>query len=145
MYEHHNPQSGQSPAQENPFESPLADNYAPDDYAADDPETRQWALILHLSQFAGYIIPLGGFLVPLIIWQIKKETLPGIDEHGREVMNWVISEVIYFFGAIVLCTVLIGIPMLIAIIIAGIVFPIIAAIKASDGECWRYPLNLRFF
>ena len=152
MYEDPHQSPGQGPQPDNPFEasyvppgSPYPEDYSQGELTYEDQQTRQWALILHISQFAGWIIPFGGFLVPFIIWQIKKDTLPGIDEHGREVMNWVITEVIYFVGSILLCLVVIGVPFLIATIIAGVIFPIIGAVKASDGVCWRYPLNLRFF
>jgi len=61
----------------------------------DDEETRQWAAILHFSLFSGIIIPLGGLIVPIVIWQLKKADLPGIDPHGKVVVNWIISSSIY--------------------------------------------------
>jgi uncharacterized Tic20 family protein len=108
-------------------------------------ETRQWALFLHVSQLLGLVIPVAGWLAPILIWQLKKEEMPGLDAHGRNAANWMISELIYAIVAGVLCLFCIGIPLLIAVALAGIVLPIIAGVKASDGEVWPYPCAIRFF
>lgn len=108
-------------------------------------ETRQWAMWLHLSLLAGYLIPVAGLVTPIVIWQVKKEELPGLDRHGREAVNWMLSYLIYGAGAAVLSFLLFGIPLLLLLGLLGIVLPVVAAIKASGGECWRYPLAIRFF
>lgn len=101
-------------------------------------------MILHFSQFAGYIVPLAGMIVPIVLWQMKKDELPGIDEHGRAVVNWIISETIYILIGIALIFVVIGIPLLFALALIGIIFPIIGGIKANDGVLWKYPLSISF-
>src|SRR5687768_4579326 len=53
-------------------------------------ETNQWAMFLHLSLLAGFVVPLAGLVAPIVIWQIKKTELPEIDIHGKIVMNWII-------------------------------------------------------
>lgn len=106
---------------------------------------RQWAIVLHLSQYAGYLVPFAGFLLPILLWQLKKDTVPGLDEHDRNVVNWLISSLIYGFVSGVLTIVLIGFVGLLAIIVMAMVFPIIGAIKANDGIAWRYPTAIRFF
>src|SRR6185295_9095700 len=98
-------------------------------------------MALHLSQFAGYAVPLAGFVVPIVIWQVMKEDYPEIDEHGRNVTNWIISHLLYVVGAVILALVGIGIPLLIVLGILGIVFPIIGAIRAAEGRYWKYPLS----
>ncbi len=103
-----------------------------------------WAMALHLSQFAGYAVPLAGFVVPIVIWQVMKEDYPEIDEHGRTVANWIISHLLYVIGAFILTFVVVGIPLLIVLGILGIVFPIIGGIRASEGRCWKYPLTITF-
>lgn len=108
-------------------------------------QTRLWGLLLHLSIFAGYIVPLGGLIVPIIIWQLKKGELPAIDAHGKNAANWIISHIIYLIVCIALSFAVIGIPLMIALVIVSIIFPIVAAIKANSGEIWRYPLSIRFF
>ena len=110
-----------------------------------DRETDQWALWLHLSLFSGYVIPLGGLVVPIVIWQVKKQDLPGIDQHGKNATNWILSMLIYYVACVPLLFVLIGIPLMIALTVCGIIFPIVAAIKGSSGEVWSYPLAIRFF
>jgi uncharacterized Tic20 family protein len=104
----------------------------------------QWALFLHLSQLAGYIIPFAGWIVPIVIWQTKKEEMPELNAHGRIVVNWILSQLIYGTISVLLIFVLIGIPMIAALMLLGIIFPIIGGIKASDGIVWDYPLTIRF-
>lgn len=103
----------------------------------------QWAMLLHFSQLAGFVVPFAGLIVPIVIWQIKKAEIPLLDVHGKIVVNWIISELIYFAGAFVLSFLLIGIPIMVAIAIVGIVFPIIGGLKANNGEVWQYPLSLK--
>jgi len=110
-----------------------------------DPETRQWGMFLHLSLLAGCVVPYAGLILPIVIWQIKKADLPGLDAHGRNAANWIVSCVIYGAVSGFLVLLLIGIPMLVVLYVLNIVFPIIAAIKANNGEEWRYPLAIRFF
>jgi len=112
------------------------------------PNTReigQWALFLHLSQFAGYIVPFAGWIAPILIWQLKKTEMPALDAHGKVVANWIISEIIYFAVGFLLVFVVVGIPLLIVLFVLGIIFPIIGAIKAGDGIVWKYPLSISFF
>ena len=108
-------------------------------------EARQWALFIHLSQFASYILPMAGIILPIVLWQIKKDELPGIDAHARVVLNWIISVIIYILVCIPLCLVLIGIPLLFVLFLAIIIMPIVGGIKANDGVLWKYPGSIPFF
>ena len=122
-----------------------------------DQNTMRWAVILHLSQFGGYFVPLLGFIAPILVWQLKKDEVPGLDAHGRQVANWLISLVIYLTvlpGLIFLCMTSFGIGMgflglfLIWLIAIGfgllaLIFPIIGAIKATNGMVWEYPLTIQ--
>lgn len=54
-------------------------------------QTRQWAMFLHFSILAGFLFPLAGLVAPIVIWQLKKTELPGIDVHGKVVVNWILS------------------------------------------------------
>ncbi len=107
-------------------------------------QTRTWAMILHLSLLAGCLVPFAGLVVPIIIWLLKKDELPGLDPHGKVVINWIISAVIYGIASGVLVLLLIGIPLLVALWVVGLVFPIIGAIKANEGVVWKYPLSIPF-
>lgn len=106
---------------------------------------RIWAAILHASQLANFIIPLSGVVIPIVIWQAKKDQIEGLDAHGKAVANWLISSFIYGIGFTILAFVLIGVPLLIILGLLAIGFPIFGAIKANDGELWRYPFSIRFF
>lgn len=113
--------------------------------AADhDQQARQWAMLLHLSTLAGYIVFGAGFAVPVLIWQLKKAEYPELDPHGKNVVNFLISYVIYAAISTVLLFAFVGFPLLILLGIAAVVFPIIAGIKANNGEVWKYPLSITF-
>ncbi len=107
-------------------------------------EQKQTGLFLHLSQLLNFIIPFGGVVAPIVIWQIKKEEMPALDAHGKMIANWLISCLIYGAVSLVLSLVLIGILGLIALGIMGVAFPIIGAVKANNGELWEYPLTIKF-
>ena len=114
-----------------------------DDFQREN-QTKQWGLFLHLSLLAGFIVPLAGLVTPIVIWQLKKNDLPGLDIHGKNVVNWIISDLIYMTIGSILCLVVIGIPILITLGIVSVIFPIIGGIKANNGEVWKYPLTMRF-
>lgn len=108
-------------------------------------DERTYAMLLHLSQFLGYIIPFAGFIVPLVMWLVKRDESAYIDAHGKVVFNWMISAFIWGFISFILAFVMIGIFMLIALGICHIVFAIIGAIRANDGIIQNYPLTIKFF
>ncbi len=108
------------------------------------PDQKQMGLFLHLSQLLNIIIPFAGVIVPIVLWQVKKDEIPALDAHGKMVANWLISSLIYLAVSLVLTLVLIGILGFIAIGIMSVVFPIIGAIKANNGELWEYPLTIKF-
>lgn len=110
-------------------------------------DARMWAMFCHLAGLAGFIIPviLSGIIAPLIIWQIKKDDHPFIDENGKEALNFQISIGIYALVSILLIPVFcIGAFLLTAVGIFNLVFMLIAAIKANNGFHYRYPLCIRF-
>ena len=106
---------------------------------------RTWAMALHLSVFASYIVPIAGVVAPIVIWQVKKAEFPEIDLHGKIVANYLITLLIYGFLGFLLCFCFVGIPLLIALGIAAIILPIVGAVKASNGEAWPYPGVITFF
>jgi len=110
----------------------------------EDRQTRMWAMFLHLSVFLGYVVPIAGLLVPIIIWQTKKEDLPILDQHGKNLVNWIISFVLYGAVFVLLAFVVIGVPLLMLLGLLAIIFPIVAGIKANNGEVWKYPLSIAF-
>jgi hypothetical protein len=93
---------------------------------------------------AGILIPVGGHILgPLVVWLAKRAESPEIDAHGKEALNFQISMLIYNLVAGVLCLVLIGFVLLGVLYLLNIIFVIIAALKAGEGEMYRYPLTIR--
>jgi uncharacterized Tic20 family protein len=110
-------------------------------------DARMWAMFCHLAGLAG-LIPItpafGSIIVPLIIWQIKKDEFPSVNEHGKEAVNFQISILLYSIICIPFCFICIGFIFLAAIGIIDIVCLLIAAVKANNGEHYRYPICIRF-
>ncbi len=122
----------------------------------DNQQARNWAMGCHLAALAAYMgIPFGNILGPLIIWLLKKDQFPLVDEHGKQSLNFQISMIIYslLLGVAIFITaitvilipvaVLLGI-LLAFIIIADFVLVVIATIKVSNGESYQYPFTIRF-
>jgi uncharacterized protein len=86
----------------------------------------------------------GHLLGPLIVWLVKRDESPEIDAHGKEALNFQISMLIYNAVAAIFCLVLIGFFFLAILWVLNAVFVIIAAIQASDGKFYRYPMTIRF-
>jgi|ERR1022692_1810587 uncharacterized Tic20 family protein len=97
-----------------------------------------WSMLSHLSVFLGV-----GFIMPLVIYLAMKNESEYVALNAREALNFHISILIYCLCCAPLVFILIGIPLLIGIATASIVLAIIAAIEASDGGCYHYPLTLR--
>ena len=103
-----------------------------------------WSMYIHLSQFCAYIVPVLGLVVPIVLWQMKKDESEIIDKHGKIVLNWILSAFIYGIVCGLLCLVIIGFLLLPVLAVLVIVFPIIGGIKANSGEVWPYPLSINF-
>lgn len=104
---------------------------------------RSYALCLHLSQFLGFVVPLFGAAMPIVMWLMYKDKNAFIAENGRNVVNWVITNLILLIILIPACFILIGIPLLIILFAVDVVFAILGAIKASEGTAWKYPFSLQ--
>jgi uncharacterized protein len=109
---------------------------------AGDADARQWAMIAHLSALAGLVIGLN-WLGPLIVYLVKKDEHPFIADQSREALNFNLSVFIYIIASAILILVVIGIVLLPVVAIAWLVLTIIAAIRANNGESYRYPLTIR--
>ncbi len=102
-------------------------------------------VVTHLTQLLHYITGFGGFLVPLIIWITSKNTVEGMDEHGKSVINFQLSLLLYIIISIPAILLLgLGILMLIGVGILGFVLPIVNAVKAANGEAPSYFLTIKF-
>jgi uncharacterized Tic20 family protein len=109
-----------------------------------DQEVRNTAVAAHLSTLAGLVVPFGSVIGPLAVWLTRRDRDPFIDQAGREALNFGISIAIYGLVALAAALMLVGIPLLIAGVIAWVVLACLAAVKASQGQAYRYPLTMRF-
>ena len=108
-------------------------------------QDRRLIVITHLSQLVTLVIGFGSLILPLILWMSNKEKVYEMDAHGKNILNFQISLLIYSLLCIPLILLLgLGILGLIVLGIISIIFPIINAIKASNGETPKYPLSLNF-
>jgi uncharacterized protein len=107
-------------------------------------DIRTWCVLCHAAALLGLFFHfLGHLLGPLIVWLVKRGDSPEVDAHGKESLNFQISMLIYDAVAAILCIVLIGIPLLIALWVLNTVLVIIASIQASEGKFYRYPITIR--
>ncbi|MCC5826082.1 DUF4870 domain-containing protein [Alkalimonas sp.] len=107
-------------------------------------QTNHYTMLMHLAQLCAFILPILGWVVPLVMWLSRNEDAT-IDRHGKVVFNWILSFVLYFFIALLLTVILIGFPILLALVICSIAFSVLGAIKAKEGIIQNYPLSIRFF
>lgn len=118
-------------------------NYASSSVVEMDSNARTWGMFAHLSCLAGLILPLGHVLGPLVVWLVKKNEMPFVNDQGKESLNFQITVAIAALVSSPLILTCVGIIVPIAIIIAGIVFGIIGGLQANKGIAYRYPWALR--
>lgn len=118
-------------------------------------EERQWAMFAHLSALLGGLLTsgwggnIGFFIGPLVIWLVKKDTMPFVNDQAKEALNFAITVSIAFLALLILTLMTLGIgalltvPLMLIIGVAALVFIVIAAIKANEGVAYRYPFSLR--
>lgn len=110
----------------------------------EDKKANMWAMLCHVTAFSTFIgIPLGNIIAPLVIWLIKKDEFPFVDENGKESLNFQISMTIYGIVAGLLCFIFIGFVLLPIVLVADIVLVIMATVKTNKGEGYRYPFTIR--
>jgi uncharacterized Tic20 family protein len=104
-----------------------------------------------LSALAGLIIPFGNVIGPLVVWLVKKDEMPIVNEYGKESLNFQISMTLYMVGAGIVATILtfiaIGVllfPLIGLVGLADLVLVIIAGVQANKGIAYHYPATIRF-
>lgn len=111
-------------------------------------------MVLHFSALTGFasmvgLFPVGFFLGPVIIWTIKKEAFPELTVHFKEAINFQISLFIYLLACVLLSLITFGValvltvPVLVALVILEVLFPLLAGIQANDGKVFHYPLSIQ--
>jgi uncharacterized Tic20 family protein len=117
--------------------------------AARDADERTWAMLGHLSAFSAFITGLGCVIGPLIVWLVKRETMPFAADQAREALNFNITAIIVALGLGLFTLITLGIGALVTVPAACVLFvgwfvlTIVAAVKANNGEQYRYPFAIR--
>ena len=101
---------------------------------------RTYLMLMHLSQFAIWFFPFVGIIIPVLMWTINKDNNVEVDRHGKNILNFSISYAIYSLASIIL---IITIPLFIVLFALFAVAVIIASVKASNGEYWKYPFTIQ--
>lgn len=117
-------------------------------YDPDSPDSeRTYACMIHLSLLAHLVLSVIAVAVPVIMWVVKKDESPFVDDHGREAVNFQISLVIYMILTIPIGIITCGLGFFVVplgVYILGLVGMIQAAMAANKGEFYRYPMTFRF-
>lgn len=116
---------------------------APPDGIEQDPGARTWGMLCHLLGLCGYVIPFGNIIGPLVVWLTKKDEYEFVADQEKEALNFQISLTIYMLVASLTLFICIGVVLVPAIAVAGLVFIILGSIKANGGVRYRYPLTIR--
>jgi uncharacterized Tic20 family protein len=125
---------------------PLPPGVTPNEISS---EERNWAMLTHLSALSTIFIPIPGasILAPLIMWSMKKDSMPYVDYHGKEALNFNISFFIWGILAVIAGFMLFVIGLVVTVplvFLTWLVLTIIGGVKANDGEYYEYPFTIRF-
>ena len=105
---------------------------------------KQWAMLTHLAAFAAFLIPFGNIIGPLLVWQLKKDLGPFVEQNGKEAVNFQITIAIVGLVCTMLMFALVGFLLLPVLGLYWLILTIIAGVKANEGEAYRYPFTIRF-
>jgi uncharacterized Tic20 family protein len=106
-------------------------------------EERKWAMFAHIGTFSSMFIPLGNFIAPIVIWQLKKNESEFVVDQAKESLNFQITVLIYALISFLLVFIFIGFFLIFALVIFSLIVVIVAGVKANDGEYYRYPMCIR--
>lgn len=106
-------------------------------------EEKTWGMLAHLSSLVGFVIPFGNVLGPLVVWLIKKDSMPFVADQGKEALNFNITVLIAAIISGILMLVVIGFLLLAVVAVGWLVLTILAAIESNKGVAYRYPFTLR--
>lgn len=108
-------------------------------------DEKTWGMVCHLASLAGLVVPAGNVVGPIICWLMKKEKSAFVDRHGKESINFQLNLTMYILVSIVLGVLTLGIGFILtaALGVYGVVMPILAGLKANNGEDYQYPYVFR--
>ncbi len=107
-------------------------------------EDNQLLVITHLMQLLTLVTGFGGLLVPLILWLTQRDKVFDMEEHGRAIINFQLSMLLFSILCVPFVFLIIGIFGLVVIGILNLIFPIINAVNASNGRPIYYPISIPF-
>lgn len=102
------------------------------------------AALMHGGGFAAYLFPLGNVLVPLLLWVVKRDESELLDRQGKEVLNFQLTATCFYVIGILTALLIIGIPVLIAVVVVHFVLTLVGTIRTAKGEAYRYPFGFEF-
>jgi uncharacterized Tic20 family protein len=108
-----------------------------------EPDEANWAVVAVLLAFSGFVFPFANIAGPLAVWLLKRDESDFVEAHARETLNFQISITIYLAVSGMLIYLLIGILLVPLVVLFDVVATIVAALRASRGELYEYPLCLR--
>jgi uncharacterized Tic20 family protein len=106
-------------------------------------DERTWGMAAHLAALAGFIVPFGNIIGPLVVWLLRREHSAFVAAHAKEAMNFNITVALGALLCAVLLQLSIGVLLGAALVIFWLIMTIVAALKANEGERYRYPFTLR--
>ena len=106
-------------------------------------EENKWAMWAHISTFSNAIVPLGNFIGPIVIWQLKKNESEFVADQAKEALNFQITLMIYIVISILLVFIFIGVFLIIGLVLFSLIIVIVAGVRANNGEYYRYPMCIR--
>ena len=102
---------------------------------------RLWSVLCHLSYFFGLAVL--AFVFPTVVYLVMRTDSPYVTHHAREALNFHLSLLLYFICCVPLCLILIGVPLMFAVGLLGLICSLVAAVKASRGEFYHYPMTIQ--
>ncbi len=138
-----NPNEDQpTPSLQSPPATPATPAPTPPGTMSKDEQTM--GMLCHLTGLAGFLIPFGHLVGPLVIWMLKRQEMPFVESEGKESLNFQITMTICGIVAAISLILIIGFILLPAVLIFNLVFVIIATMESANGKPYRYPFCIRF-
>lgn len=107
-------------------------------------DERTWGMLCHLSGLAGFMVPFGSVIGPLVVWLMKKDEFAFVNDQGREAVNFHLSMLIYEIIAFFMVFIFIGFLVLPLLLIFELIQVVLATVSANDGKPYRYPMTMQF-
>jgi uncharacterized Tic20 family protein len=118
---------------------PVGETAAEVDVSSDE---RTWAILAHASAFAGFFVPFGNILAPLLVWLIKREESEFVDANGKQALNFQMTWTVIIVFALFSLVVGVGLVLVPIVALAWVILVVLATVRASENEVYDYPLTV---